>query len=422
MILSTRCLIFVPITLKNKPSYQNPDLLLKVIHNFLKFTSTAETYQEVFTAITKIFMDMLQIEECAVYEAFPRHGKLFQRAIHGSINPKGEMNNRIQEINYGEGIVGWVAENQQTICSPNNLKEPRYIEDRFMNLSELAVPIQFNGELFGVIDAENSKENYYTEQHVQLFELIADFAANLLIRIRQKEELEVLKLELEELLQEKNQALEFAIEKVSDQVSELKYHQEKKEILLREVHHRVNNNLQILSSVINIYLTETEHIDSETLREIKNKIQTLSSIHLILLKSVENNKTKVLDFLLDLIASIRYMNQSNYLILDASSSISYLPMNTLIPLGLLINEVVNASAELYWEKGEAVDITIHLEEEGNELLLVLKTSKEFHLKQLNKLKAVNQILIESYINQLDGENLASKDESILWKIKFCQIE
>jgi two-component sensor histidine kinase len=169
-------------------------------------------------------------------------------------------------------------------------------------------------------------------------------------------------------------------------------------------------------------LTETEHIDAETLREIKNKIQTLSSIHLILLKSVENNKTKVIDFLLDLIASIRYMNQSNYLILEAISSISFLPMNTLIPLGLLINEVVNASAELYWEKGEAVEIMIHLEEEGNELLLVLKTSKEFHLKQLNKLKAVNQILIESYINQLDGENLASKDESILWKIKLCQIE
>jgi two-component sensor histidine kinase len=408
--------------LKNKLTYQNPDLLLEVIHNFLKFTSTAETYQEVFTAITKNFMEMLHIEECVVYEAFPKQGKLFQRAIHGSINPKGEMNNRIQEINYGEGIVGWVAENQQTICSPNNLKEPRYIVDRFMNLSELAVPIQFNGELFGVIDAENSKENYYTEQHVQLFELIADFAANLLIRIRQKDELENLKLELEELLDEKNQALEYAIEKVSNQVSELKYHQEKKEILLREVHHRVNNNLQILSSVINIYLTETEHIDAETLREIKNKIQTLSSIHLILLKSVENNKTKVIDFLLDLIASIRYMNQSNYLILEAISSISFLPMNTLIPLGLLINEVVNASAELYWEKGEAVEIMIHLEEEGNELLLVLKTSKEFHLKQLNKLKAVNQILIESYINQLDGENLASKDESILWKIKLCQIE
>lgn len=408
--------------MKNKLTYQNPDLLLEVIHNFLKFTSTAETYQEVFTAITKNFMEMLHIEECVVYEAFPKQGKLFQRAIHGSINPKGEMNNRIQEINYGEGIVGWVAENQQTICSPNNLKEPRYIVDRFMNLSELAVPIQFNGELFGVIDAENSKENYYTEQHVQLFELIADFAANLLIRIRQKDELENLKSELEELLDEKNQALEYAIEKVSNQVSELKYHQEKKEILLREVHHRVNNNLQILSSVINIYLTETEHIDAETLREIKNKIQTLSSIHLILLKSVENNKTKVIDFLLDLIASIRYMNQSNYLILEANSSISFLPMNTLIPLGLLINEVVNASAELYWEKGEAVDITIHLEEEGNELLLVLKTSKEFHLKQLNKLKAVNQILIESYINQLDGENLASKDESILWKIKLCQIE
>lgn len=408
--------------MKNNPAYQDSDFFLEVIHKFVTVTSSAETPQEIFTAITKNFMEMLEMEECVVYEAVSKEKKLYQRAIHGSVNPKGEMNNNIQELNYGVGLVGWVAEHQETVCLGDVRNDTRYIYDDHFCLSELVVPIQFNGELFGVIDSENSNENYHTLQHVQLFELIADLAANLFVRIRQKDQLEALKTELENLLDEKKRALETAIETVSDQVSELKYHHERRAILIKEVHHRVNNNLQILSSIISIYLDKNEIIDASTLNAIKQKIQILSSIHLILLKSVENNKTSVQDFLLDLIASIRYMNQTNYLVLEAKSDIPYLPLNTLIPLGLLINETINASANLYWEKGEPVEISVNLNTQKTKMLLELKTSKSFDKETSKLLNPVDEILIDSYIQQLDGENLDSKDKNILWKIVLEEIE
>lgn len=410
---------------KTEIPYSDSEFLLQVIHNFIKFSSSAETFQEVFWAITKNFMDSLKIEDCVVYEALPHQRKIIQRAAHGEKNPNGEVIQNLLTLDYGVGIAGWVAENQETVCIGDTSIDSRYIKDDAIRFSEISVPIQFNGELFGVIDSENSEKNYYTQQHIQLFELIAELASTLLVRIRQKEELNDLKSELEKLLDNKRKALDEAIETVSEKVSELKHQEEKKEILIREVHHRVNNNLQILSSLINIYLTENENINRNHLKEIQQKIQTLSSIHLILLKSVENNKPSLQDFLLDLIASIRYMNESNYLVLNAQTWVPNFSMNTLIPLGMLINELINHSISKYWKTGETIELTISVIFNPNSFfILEITTIKDLIIEQnLSEYPT----LLEAFVNQLDGEILPIeqqkiKNQSILWKLKLKEIE
>ncbi|MCE3295582.1 MAG: hypothetical protein K0R65_1296 [Crocinitomicaceae bacterium] len=408
--------------MKNKSPHLNADFLIEVIHTFVRFTASAVTPQEVFWAITKNFMQTLQIEDCVVYESLPQKRKIIQRAAHGAKNPNGEIINNLLELDYGVGIAGWVAEHQETVCTGDVTKDPRYIVDDEPRLSELSVPILFNGELFGVIDSESSEGDFYTAQHVYLFELIADLAANLLVRMRQKEELESLKQELEELLDEEKQALEEAIETVYDQSSELKIQAENREILLKEVHHRVNNNLQILNSIIRIYLMETENVTVETLREIQQKIQTLSAIHLILLKSVENNKTGVEDFLLDLIASIRYSSDSNYLLINAESSVASLPINTLIPLGLLINEIAASAVNTHWEKGEAAELDLRLHPQGSRIIMELHTGKKIDPKKEARPDGVNEILVDALVHQLEGEKLENPGPHILRKIIFNRVD
>jgi two-component sensor histidine kinase len=411
--------------LNSTAPYQNSEYLLKVIHNFIKISSSAETFQEVFWAITKNFMESLQIEDCVVYEALPHERKIIQRAAHGAKNPNGEIIQNLLTLDFGVGIAGWVAENQETVCCSNTLKDERYIVDDAPRLSELSVPIKFNGELFGVIDSENSNENYYSPQHVQLFELIAELASTLLVRIRQKEELSSLQKDLELLLERKKLALNEAIETVSEKMSELKHQEEKKEILIREVHHRVNNNLQILTSLINIYLNENENIDRSSLKEIQQKIQTLSSIHLILLKSVENNKPSFNDFLLDLIASIRYSIESNYLSLTAETKISILSMNTLIPLGMLINELVRDCTSKFWKLGEAVDLNLSIIEVKKSFFqLELTTSKKI---KKSPSKNETPTFIDVFIDQLEGEivvpeNNMEEKNTILWKINLKELD
>ena len=406
----------------NKYPHLDSNFLIEVIRNFVRFTESAVTYQDVFWAITKNFMQMLQIEDCVVYEALPEQRRIIQRAAHGAKNPNGENINNLLELDYGTGIAGWVAEHQQTVCAEDVRKDSRYLVDDEPRLSELCVPIRFNGELLGVIDSENSRTGFFTLQHVHLFELIADLAANLLIRIRQNKELESLQRELQVLLNEKKQALEAAIVTVSDQSNELKIQEEKRELLIKEVHHRVNNNLQILSSIIHIYLMESDRIDSETLKEIQQKIQALSAIHLILLKSVENNKTAVKDFLLDLIASIRYTNASNYMMIHAVTDIPSLPINTLIPLGLLINEIMTSAANTHWKKGEAAQLHIRLKSEGSKVRMEISADKEIGEQKVSRDRNVNGILVEALINQLEGEELIPAKTGTIREIIFNRVD
>lgn len=399
------------------------EFLLDVIQSFIRITASADSNLEIFEAITKNFMQKLNVEECVVYEFEKKSKTLLQRAIHGKKSPNGEMDNFIRSLKLNEGIVGWVAENQLSVMIGDTNKDSRYIVDRGNNLSELAVPIIFNGELLGVIDSENSQLNYFTNYDLQLFEMIAELAAGLLIRIRQKNELINLKSELELILRTKKIALEKAIDTVSDQVSELRHQKIKKEILIREVHHRVNNNLQILSSLINIYLSDSGKIDRSTLNEIKNKIQVLSSIHLILLKSVEKDRPSISDFLNDLIASIRYMNQANYLVLSAESKGHIFSLNTLIPLGLLLNELINVSSKIYWNKGELVLLHMILVADSDEFFTIeILSDKKVIKKNQIENHAIDEILIEAFIDQLNGEILPSSNELTLWKVKLEEID
>lgn len=408
--------------MKTNLPYQNTGFLLEVIHNFIRSTAKATSFQEIFWAITKNFMQTLQIEDCVVYEARPQDQKIVQRAAHGEKNPNGEIITNLMILDYGVGIAGWVAQHQETVCVNDTRKDPRHIVDVESRLSELCVPIQLNGELFGVISSENSALNFYTEQHIQVFELIADIAANLLQRIRQQNELKTLKEEIEGLLEEKKNALYEAIETVSDQVSELKHQREKREILLREVHHRVNNNLQILSSMVNLYVMESKKVDEKTLQEIKQRIQILSAIHLILLKSVENNKHATKDFLHDLIAAIRYMNEDNYLVINVETDIAVLNLNTLVPFGLLIFNLINDSSTNYWKKGVSVALNLRVNKTGDDSFSIAINALHEVAKKQNVDDGVNLTLIDALVEQLDGQITQVDDPFGIWKIELKEIE
>lgn len=403
--------------MKEQELFKDSDFLPKVIHNFIRSTSNAATTKEVFWAITKNFIQVLEIEDCVVYEAFPKERKIVQRAAHGNKNPNEEIINNIMELDYGVGIAGWVAENQKMVCLGDVTKDERYIFDYNSCKSEISVPILFNGELFGVIDSENSEENYYTETHIEVFQLIADLAASLVVRIRQKNELEAIKVGLEENLFKSNKSLSEAIEEVSDKISMLQQEKENRELLIKEVHHRVSNNLQILISMINIYLAESEEIDIQTLKEIQLKIQTLSSIHLLLLKSVEKNTLDLNTFLCDLVASIRYTNNTKFLNIQAESELHCFSMNTLIPLGLLINEILSCLAKNSQEIGISKIVYLNIYEENQENYLEIKSDSP-QIDKLSPRSKLCEILIETFVEQLDGGIVNTKTKNILWKIKF----
>src|SRR5690554_1879216 len=110
-------------------------------------------------------------------------------------------------------------------------------------------------------------------------------AAGVLVKIHEKDKLEKVKEKLEKVLHKKSEDLDKAIDVLSEQYAEMKYQNDKQETLMQEVHHRVTINLQIISSVLCLYINRDTSKASESLIEIYNRVQVmvLSQLKLLLM-------------------------------------------------------------------------------------------------------------------------------------------
>lgn len=389
------------------------DSSLGVALRFVQASSYAETYEEVYQAITIVLRNELKFDQTLIYDFSLIDKKLF--AFQSE--KKGHPNSF---INLGEGVVGRVAIEQKSEVFSHEMED-----EGGKLVYQMCVPIAFHGNLFSVVETHR----YHTEfspTELKLTEFIAEIAASLLARIRQKSELNELKEKLEQLLEEKKAALTIAVETVSNQFSELKYQRDKREILLREVHHRVNNNLQIISSLVSLYLNQTKKPDHNTLLAVQSRIQILSSIHLILLKSLELNEISVDGFLTDLCGSLRYHTNSNYLSLDFSTEDIQKPLsfNTLIPLGMLIHELIQMAVHKYWNNDSIVELTINLTHDASndtfELQLQGKDCIAKHSDAAPDFQ-VQQTIIEALCDQLEGDLIEFDAEKCVWRLSFTEI-
>jgi PAS domain S-box-containing protein len=135
------------------------------------------------------------------------------------------------------------------------------------------------------------------------------------------------------------------IEEIKKAQYKVKASLEEKEVLLREIHHRVKNNLQIISSLLNIqsnYIKDDE--DLELLRESQTRIKSMAIIHEGLYKSNDFTHINFKDYIYNLIhyISVHY-NLSPNIQINVEVKNVMLNIETAVPCGLIINELVTNS-------------------------------------------------------------------------------
>ncbi len=150
----------------------------KILNYFATSLYGQNTVDDVFWDVAKNCISQLKFEDCVIYLYHPQQRLLIQKAAYGPKNPeKHQISNPI-EIPHGKGIVGTVAELEKPVIVKDTLKDDRYIVDDQQRRSEIAVPIFVDGKLFGVIDSEHSRKNFYTRWHLQLMQKIAGICSN----------------------------------------------------------------------------------------------------------------------------------------------------------------------------------------------------------------------------------------------------
>jgi two-component sensor histidine kinase len=118
---------------------------------------------------------------------------------------------------------------------------------------------------------------------------------------------------------------------------------QEKELLIKEIHHRVKNNLQLISSILYIRMSKVEHSNvREFLDDARQKIRSIALIHERLLQTETLNEVEVNDYLGRLILDLHITYLRQDFDVDIITQIDYVKMgvDNTIYCGLIVNELV----------------------------------------------------------------------------------
>lgn len=135
-----------------------------------------------------------------------------------------------------------------------------------------------------------------------------------------------------------------------------------KEWLMKEIHHRVKNNLQIISSLLN---TQSSYLDNEqaimAIRDSQNRMQAISIVHQKLYQSDDLSTVNLGKYIEELARNIQdsFKGQSNIRFNIKVQDIRLITADT-VPLGLILNEAITNSIKYAFDEGAWGNITISM--------------------------------------------------------------
>lgn len=202
---------------------------------------------------------------------------------------------------------------------------------------------------------------------------------------------------------------------------------EEKKVLLREIHHRVKNNMQIISSLLNLQATYTNDENVvDILLESQNRVKSMGMIHEKLYQSTELARIDFKDYINQLTVFLRqsyvYMNSS--ITIETEVDDIHLSIDTAVPCGLIINELVTNSIKHGYPNGMAGLIRVKLSESNGEYCLSVKDNGVGFPETVDfrNTDTLGLQLITNLVLQLDGTIDVILDQGTEFKINFQPME
>ncbi|HEB62059.1 MAG TPA: tetratricopeptide repeat protein [Bacteroidetes bacterium] len=180
-----------------------------------------------------------------------------------------------------------------------------------------------------------------------------------------------------------------------------------KKLLLKEIHHRVKNNLQVISSLLRLqskYIKDDTALDA--ISESRNRVRAMALLHQNLYQGENLKEIEVQEYLEKLITGLfeTYNIQEEKIELQKNIQDISLDVDTLIPLGLIINELISNSLKYAFPDNQKGIIEISLLENQNQLELQVKDNGIGISKEaFQASRSFGNRMTKAFVEKLEGE-------------------
>ncbi|MFK7936416.1 MAG: histidine kinase dimerization/phosphoacceptor domain -containing protein, partial [Saprospiraceae bacterium] len=180
-----------------------------------------------------------------------------------------------------------------------------------------------------------------------------------------------------------------------------------KNLLLKEIHHRVKNNLQVISSLLRL---QSRYIDDETaleaIQESQNRVRSMSLLHQNLYQDDRLTDVEVQTYftqLLDELFQSYQVNQEQITIVKNIDPLQ-LDVDTVIPLGLIVNELITNALKYAFAEAEAGTIEVNLQQKADGLLLRVRDNGiGVDPEVFQNSRSFGNRMIRAFVAKLEGE-------------------
>ena len=194
---------------------------------------------------------------------------------------------------------------------------------------------------------------------------------------------------------------------------------EENKMLLGEIHHRVKNNLQVISSLLSLQEKNmTDEVAKKAILEGKERVKSMGLIHKMLYQNDNFSGIEMKDYIIKLLDGLMDSFGINHskLKIDTDFTGLKLDVDSAIPLGLIINELVINAFKYAYTNVEDPKIVVKLNQKKEGLLLSIKDNGDGIIEDIKKSTSFGYKLVKSLVRQLNGELKVVSDNGVSYSI------
>jgi len=336
------------------------------LNKIISICNSSLSAQEMFDLLVKTIVEVLEFEFGAIYlfnddrtsadlqyyyELIPAHDSFLD--LPGRLDPNASRNARVL-VNGKCGFYDLPRD------QPYGERE-KLIFEAMGAKAYVILPVKSAEQILGAIVLISTSEHSFATNEAEILESVGrevgSAVKRLLLQRRietANEEIRLLNEDLEKRVVERTEALQNALTQIEKSLQE-------KEVMLREIHHRVKNNLQIIISLTNLQLRKaTDPAVKQIMAETQNRVRVMSLVHEKLYRSESLSRIDFGEYLRYLATQLLsfYMTDAKKVKLNISLEKILVDINTAVPLGLIMNELLSNALKHAFPDGRSGEISL----------------------------------------------------------------